>query len=1027
MKNKNVKKKILYPFSTAIIATGLLLTNTAAPSPYINIGYAEELNGSIDPFTEKDIALLSQMESQGISYLNNVRASLGLPAISINPTLTKAAQSHSNYLVKYHEVSHLQTKTGDSAFYTGPYAEERSAYFGYPSVDSVGEGISFQNRTAVNGLEKLIAAPYHRETLLDPNFTEGGIGFNDTSDDFNPTVINLSNSQNNFTKAGPVMYPANNQSNVKTEWYANESPNPLRFWGLDNVYVGYPISISVYGKDSGKLIANEVSLIDENGQDIPVYVVDGNKDGTLSSIFVIPKEPLAQGTTYTVSVDANSVSKYNQVTSVNKKWSFKTIGGYELRNVDILQANASTKVLKVSLNNGDVSGMKWELRDQNNALYQTYNERGSNGYLGYKSIVDGTYQLKITFANSDQVIMKNIVVAGDSASISDGAVNVPSQDPEQPPVEGTPVEEEQSEPTEPPAEETPAETQPNEPEQTPQEEEPEQDSAEEEPQVEEETPQSEETPKVEEEQQPEEEAKEEEPKEEQPEEEQPEEVSEPASDDEQNPSSTPLEDYQLVRSYDITDEAKGIRIPFSVAIDDSTITNESVFLLDEEGNRKSITSKMVDDKHLEIRFNDLELENGQKYELYMDKTIKGKRGNELPQASKFILNVKGDPNNNPFDDDDTVTGTPLNEYESVGEREIEESQQSTSFDFPFDIKTSSITPQTIFMMDENGEKQPINVIVNRNKVEIAFDDMKLEAGQKYKLYFDWYHLEGEDNQQLEKPQLYELSIIPDKEEPTEDQNSSNEETEQPSNPSEDEETNTNEPNPPSSNTEDEEDEEDDPSLLARYELVKEYNIKTTSKGFRIPFSVKIDKETITNESVFFLDSSAGGVNATIALTPDGKALEVKFEPDLELREGQQFTLYINDTIKGVKGNALSKPSKFVINVVKEKVGPSDLPKDVDKYQLRDMITNVRPNQTFSVTFTGKLDKNTVNSDTVFVLDENNQKVEMDIKLTSNNTKLMVKPTNNYQSGVYTLYIDDAVKASNGKNLKQAIKVPFSVR
>jgi uncharacterized protein YkwD len=820
MKKKNTKK-ILYPFSSAVIAAGILLTNTAEPSSYINIGYAEELTGIIDPFKQKDTAFLNRMESEGMAKLNAIRASLGLPTISINPNLTKAAQSHSNYLVKYHLISHIQTNKNDSEYFTGAYADDRAAYYGYNK--KVGEGISFQTRNTVTGIEKLIAAPYHRVTLLDPNYNEGGIGFNDTTDDFNPTVINLADNNNDFTESGPVLYPTDNQQNVPTEWFANESPNPLRFWGLDDVYVGYPITISMYGANKGKLVAKSVSLKNEKGEDVPFYLVDGNKDGTLSSIFIIPKQPLAQGTKYTVDVEADSYSKYSEITPIHKTWSFQTIGGYELKDVIILSNSNNTKVFKVLLENGDVSGMKWEVRDQNGSLVQTYNEKGTNGYLGYKSIVDGTYKLTVSFKDSSQVIVKNLEVKGDEVFLEDAA-QTPSQ-----PVE-TPT-------TPPPA---PVEEKPTETERVPNE-----------------------------------------------------------------TSGTKLEDYVLVEEYEISEGASGIRIPFSVAIDPSTITDKSVFLLDEEGNKQPITFTLVDGgKKLEIRFNGMNLKAGDKYTLYVDKTIKGVQGNQLPQASKFTLIVKGDTNNNPFEEPKQDESTVPSNEPSTG----------------------------------TTEEQP--------------------------------------NQQEEKP--------------TRD--------------------------------------------LSRFILVKEYEITTAAKGFRIPFSVAIDKNTITNESVFLLDSNGKDVKAQIELSKDGKALEVRFDSDVHLEEGQQYTLYIDNTIKGIKGNKLTNPSKFIIKVIKEQeketdTPKNDLPKDLEKYQEKfKPITGVAPTQTLSVRFTGKIDPSTVNKESVFILDKNNQKVDIDIELASDNKTLLIKPTNGYMSGeTYTLFIDNTIKSITGIPIKEAIKVTFTTR
>ncbi|WP_445285678.1 Ig-like domain-containing protein [Bacillus sp. FSL W8-0102] len=55
-------------------------------------------------------------------------------------------------------------------------------------------------------------------------------------------------------------------------------------------------------------------------------------------------------------------------------------------------------------------------------------------------------------------------------------------------------------------------------------------------------------------------------------------------------------------------------------------------------------------------------------------------------------------------------------------------------------------------------------------------------------------------------------------------------------------------------------------------------------------------------------------------------------------------------------------------------------------------------------------------------------MDIDLQLASDNKTLIVKPVNAYVSREsYTLYIDDAIKSKNGKNLLQAVKVTFSIR
>lgn len=685
------KRRFLHPFASLAVASGLLVSQ--APLTIAHADGYQLLEGKINPFPQHNNSFFASMEQEGIQYLNRIRTENGLSKLSLDKALSYSAQSHSNYLVKYKAVSHLQTMVTDKAAFTGFYPEDRAEYYHYDS-DEIGEMISFQTNSPRNAVEKLLDAPYHRATMLNPNFTEVGVGFNDTNDGFNPTVINLGDEDGTQTIEGPVLYPYANQKEVKTSWYANESPNPLRFWNLHKVNVGYPISISFYGENKGKLIARSATLKDENGNNVPFYLVDGEKDGTLSSIFIIPKQALKRGTTYTVDVKAENVSKYSKKTPVSKKWSFTTADGYRLTDLELLSDKNGVKVLKPYFNNGASSTVKYEVQKKGKKV-QTFNERGNNGYLGYQNIVDGEYEVIFSFTDSDQIIKQKFLVKGNSLSLINDSLPIEEPKPDKPKTE---------EPVEKPKPEIPESENPVE------------------------------------------------------------------NSDKENP----------------------------------TFENE-------------------------------------------------------------------------FGKESEVTGAPLSVFELMEEREIDEKEESTTFSFPFAIKAESITPQTLFMMDSKGNRQPVTVIVNKNNIEIAFDDMNIKAGQTFELYFDWYFLEGVNSEQLETPQKYVLKVV----------KGSNEEKE----------------------------EVEDNKDLSHFIFIKEYQISTSSKGFRIPFSVAIDKNTINEESVFLLNSEGKEVEIDRQLTSNGKALEIRFDKNLKLEDGQTYNFYIDNTIKGVAGNKLPNASMFIIRVV----------------------------------------------------------------------------------------------------------------
>lgn len=1031
------KKKVLYPFASMVIATGMLISSS--PIHIVKAVDYELEQGKIDPYQNKDTLFLADMEQEGLNFLNQIRRNIGLEPLSIDPILSYSAQSHSNYLVHTRQPSHLQTNSG-SDFFTGTYPDSRATYYGYPN-NQVGEIISFQTNSTGNAIKKLLDAPYHRVGMLNPNFNEVGIGFNDTEDDFNPTVVNFADEDGEQNIEGPILYPYNNQTDVNTSWYANESPNPLRFWNLNNTYVGYPISISYYGDNRGKLVANNVSLTDENGQDIQFYLVDGAKDGTLSSIFIIPKQPLSKGMTYTAHVEADNYSKYSEITPVTKTWSFTTAADYELRDIDVLVAGGNTKVIKPYFKSGDTNTHSFEVR-QNGDLYQTYNEKGNNGYLGYRNITEGIYDIRIKFNDSDQIISQSIKIEGNTVSF------VTNSEPVEEPKEEEPIENE----------ELPEDTNPY--------------------------------------------------------------------DDDNNINGSPLWTYELVEKREIAENQQLTSFTFPFNIKGESVGPDTVFMLDKDGNKQPIIV-ILDKDTLKIAFDDMEIEAGQTYELYFDwNFLLGTENEQLEKPQKYILDIIEAPKEETEENEEEPVGneqeeapdnqdneknqeeveesekeefeiqpTPLSDYGLIKEYEINATANGIRLPFTVALDSETIHEQSVFLLDKYGNRQSIRTELSQDnmKLSIYFDNMKLEEGMDYTLYFDNAFLKGVQGNELPQASKIIIHVLeaentpPEEETPSEEENPS-EENEQPSNeqdtppsedetpneptPSDDEDTPVNKPDNPS-DEEEEEDEtpvkdendkesENDNMDLSRYVLVKEYNISTTSNGFRFPFTVPIKESSITEANIFFLDQNGNKVNAEIKLKDDKKTLKVRFAKDVQLQEGQQLTLYIDNTIEGVNGNKLPQPSKVILNVQKPSTNDSnegegntspkdesntnrpsddvqndekeddipsnDLPKNHEEYKEKfKPINNVTETQKFSLNFTGSIDMNSVNTDTIILLDEENKKVEITIE-TSPNGRVVVSPVNQYQKGKsYTLYISNDIKGKNGLNLKEAVKFTFTVR
>ncbi|WP_072620392.1 CAP domain-containing protein [Spirulina major] len=109
-----------------------------------------------------------------LDLINQARSQAGLPPLTLNEQLTAAAQAHAQAMA----VDNFFSQTDQ----TGLYTDERVVNFGYGG--RVGENIAAGRANIRWVLEKWLDSPGYRMNLLDPEFTDVGLGygFNRTSD-----------------------------------------------------------------------------------------------------------------------------------------------------------------------------------------------------------------------------------------------------------------------------------------------------------------------------------------------------------------------------------------------------------------------------------------------------------------------------------------------------------------------------------------------------------------------------------------------------------------------------------------------------------------------------------------------------------------------------------------------------------------------------------------------------------------------------------------------------------------------------
>jgi len=122
--------------------------------------------------------LTGQTAIDGYHWFNFRRQQMGLAILSENALISKAAQAHSDYQRLNQTITHLEVP--DRQGYTGVTLSDRlnAAQYQLPPANyAYGEVISAAGDTdGIRAAESLLGAIYHRFVVLEPKFTEAGMG-----------------------------------------------------------------------------------------------------------------------------------------------------------------------------------------------------------------------------------------------------------------------------------------------------------------------------------------------------------------------------------------------------------------------------------------------------------------------------------------------------------------------------------------------------------------------------------------------------------------------------------------------------------------------------------------------------------------------------------------------------------------------------------------------------------------------------------------------------------------------------------
>ena len=267
--------------------------------------------------------------SLAVEGANAFRQAAGMAPLHIHPSIIAAAANHADYYVTNTVSGNtaafnlgVQGEVAGQPGYTGQWPIDRMRAQGYPWWGGV-EMVNFVADPA-GSIDSWINSIYHRSILLDPDMNlagyanlQGPAGYENVKVD----VMDLGYGQ---AEAGPwlaarpmpFVYPWDSQAGVPTSWTPVELPSPLPP-GVDGP-VGYPITLVGFG---GILAVENTSVAITGPEGALARFPNPITCVALNCYAIIPQQPLAAGTTYSVHIEG-AVSGF----PFTLEWSFTTAG-----------------------------------------------------------------------------------------------------------------------------------------------------------------------------------------------------------------------------------------------------------------------------------------------------------------------------------------------------------------------------------------------------------------------------------------------------------------------------------------------------------------------------------------------------------------------------------------------------------------------------------------------------------------------------------------------------------------------------
>ena len=252
--------------------------------------------------------------AQAFAMINTYRSWLGLPPMKRNPALDASAQSHANYYkLNYGDPSlsgmGLHDEQDGKPGFTGESMQDRVEAQGYNGWANENIGLS---GSMVTSLDWFIGTINHRLTLIDPRYTDIGLGMvNDGN--VKIEVIDVgAPTWSNTAKPDWVAWPPEGTTGVSDSFWG-ETPNPFP---SATYPVGYPITLKYFGPGG---VSFDSATLSANGQPVPSFAATGDGWLTTQTDMISAQAPLQPNTHYTVTVNGTANGA-----GFTKSWSFTT-------------------------------------------------------------------------------------------------------------------------------------------------------------------------------------------------------------------------------------------------------------------------------------------------------------------------------------------------------------------------------------------------------------------------------------------------------------------------------------------------------------------------------------------------------------------------------------------------------------------------------------------------------------------------------------------------------------------------------